>query len=454
MFSDWSFDSPATIISKLKKQAGYYNFQKRTLADFVRDVRNNGWTATVKERLSWSKMRMDPTDFADVTGYTYTYLLNGLTPEANWLGLFRPGERVRLRFIDAGAMTYFDVRIPGLKMAVVQADGQNIQPVEVDEFRIAPGETFDVIIQPEDRAYTLFAESMDRSGYARGTLAPRVGLSAAIPSRRPRPLRTMRDMGMDMSGMEEMGDMSAGATRARPEESGMKVPGMDITGRSMRDMDVAEKSRERALSRREEILNTMADGMNTKGRLQGPSLPGSAPVIHGRDTHGAGNSSVAMVARSRLDEPGSGFEGTTGKVLVYADLKSIAPQPDEREPEREIELHITGNMERYMWSFDGKKYSEARKPIPFRYGERLRLILVNDTMMEHPIHLHGMWMELENGGGAHQPRKHTVSVKPAERLTVAITADAPGQWAMHCHLLLHLEMGMLRVVEVSPETRS
>lgn len=434
VLSDWSFESPATIISKLKKQAGYFNYQKRTVGEFGRDVNANGFAATVKERLTWSKMRMDPTDFADVTGFTYTYLLNGLTAEANWTGLFRPGETVRLRFIAAGAMTYFDIRIPGLKMSVVQADGQNVQPVEVDEFRIAPGETFDVLVQPGDRAYTLFAEAMDRSGYTRGTLAPSQGMSAAIPPRRPRPLRTMIDMGMDTPGMEKKGMNMPGMDtadkaldRPRQKDAGMgkdaKV-GMDMPG-----MDMAEPA---------------------KGRLTGPSLPGNPPVMHGPNTHGVGNSSIAMAERNRLDDPGSGFENTGSRVLVYADLKSLTPYPDRREPSREVELHITGNMERYMWSFDGKKYSEAAAPIPFRYGERLRLVLVNDTMMEHPIHLHGMWMELENGAGPNQPRKHTISVKPAERLTLAITADAPGQWAMHCHLLLHMELGMFRVVEVSP----
>jgi len=487
MLSDWSFESPAAIIGHLKKQAGYYNFEKRTLSNFFSDVGRNGWSATVKERLSWSKMRMDPTDFADVTGYTYTYLLNGLTPEANWTGVFRPGERVRLRFIDAGAMTYFDVRIPGLKMTVVQADGQNVQPVEVDEFRIAPGETFDVIVQPEDQAYTLFAEAMDRSGFTRGTLAPRLGMTAAIPPRRPRPLRTMTDMGMeDMSGMEGMTGKVAGA----PPKNAMNMPGMDIVGHDMKGMDAAEKVRATTAAKRAAANKDSMPGMDMKAKdsmpgmdmkgkdsvpgtdtkakdampgmdmkgmsgmaksgLKGPNLPGSPAVMHGPDTHGPGNTSIAMASRSRLDEPGSGFENTESRVLVYADLKSPNPQPDEREPEREIELHITGHMERYIWSFDGKKYSEAKTPIPFRYGERLRLILVNDTMMEHPIHLHGMWMELENGGGANQPRKHTISVKPAERLSVAITADAPGQWVMHCHLLLHMEMGMLRVVEVSP----
>lgn len=449
LLSDWSFESPATIIRKLKTQAGYYNFQKRTLRDFFRDVQNNGWTATVKERLSWSKMRMDPTDFADVTGYTYTYLLNGLTPDADWTGVFRPGEKVRLRCIAAGAMTYFDVRIPDLPMTVVQVDGQNVQPVEVDEFRIGPGETYDVLVQPEDRAYTLFAEAMDRSGYTRGTLAPRLGMSAAMPPRRPRPLRTMADMGMDMAGMEGM-DMPG------MEKPGTAKPGMDITGHQMHGMDAADKVRANIAARRDTMQQHAMPGMEMPGMatggLQGPGLPGSPPVLHGPDTHGPGNSVIPLETRSRLDEPGSGFEATNARVLVYADLKSVAPQPDQRAPKREIALHITGNMERYMWSFNGKKYAEDPAPIPFRYGERLRLILVNDTMMEHPIHLHGMWMELENGAGAYQPRKHTISVKPAERLTVAITADAPGQWALHCHLLLHMELGMFRVVEVSPTT--
>ena len=455
VLSDWSFESPATIISKLKKQAGYFNYQKRTVGGFVRDASSDGFGATLKERMSWSKMRMDPTDFADVTGYTYTYLLNGLTPEANWTGLFRSGETVRLRFIAAGAMTYFDIRIPGLKMSVVQADGQNVQPVEVDEFRIAPGETFDVLVQPGDRAYTLFAETMDRSGYTRGTLAPSQGMNAEIPPRRQRPTRTMADMGMNMPGKAKKGMDMPGM-----ETKGKKMAGADINGRQMQSMDTADRAQDstqpKGAGTKEVAMAGMDMPAQAKVRLAGPSLPGAPAVMHGPDTHGAGNSSVAMAESNRLDEPGSGFENSGSRVLVYADLKSVTPHPDRREPSREVELHITGNMERYMWSFDGKKYSEAAAPIPFRYGERLRLVLVNDTMMEHPIHLHGMWMELENGAGPNQPRKHTISVKPAERLTLAITADAPGQWAMHCHLLLHMELGMFRVVEVSsnPEVKS
>jgi CopA family copper-resistance protein len=458
MLSDWSFEPPERIIGKLKKQAGYYNHQKRTVTDLFRDAARKGWPATLSERLSWSRMRMDPTDFADVTGYTYTYLINGSTSDANWTGLFTRGERVRLRFIAAGAMTYFDIRIPGLKMTVVQADGQNVRPVEVDEFRIGPGETFDVIVAPEAQAYTLFAEAMDRSGFVRGTLAPRPGMTAPVPPRRKRPLRTMADMGMDMSGVE-MPEGMAGMPGMAGKTPSAKTPVMDMTGHQRGDMAAAE-ARRKAVEAQVNgphahgavATNPPSSAMPNMGAQPAGRPRESALFAHGPDTHGVGNSSVAMVARSRLHEPGSGFEDSGPRVLVYADLQSVAPQADQRAPTREIELHITGNMERYMWSFDGKKYSEARAPIPFAYGERLRLVLVNDTMMEHPIHLHGMWMELENGAGVHQPRKHTVSVKPAERLTVAITADAPGQWAMHCHLLLHMEMGMFRVIEVSSPT--
>ena len=328
-------------------------------------------------------------------------------------------------------MTLFDVRIPGLKMRVVQADGQNVQPVEVDEFRIGPGETYDVVVEPGDQAYTLFAEALDRSGYTRGTLAPRLGMTAPVPPQRPRPLRTMADMGMNMSSMEGM-DMTA-------------TPG-DTSGHAAHNLGQIQEVR----AATEAASHAAHDAGGSRQALAGPGLPGSPPFVHGEDTHGPGNSSVAMASRSRLDEPGSGFEGSDSRVLVYADLKSLAPYPDRREPTREVELHITGNMQRYMWSFDGKRFSEDPTPIQFQYGERLRLVLLNDTMMEHPIHLHGMWMELENGAGANQPRKHTITVKPAERVTLAITADAPGDWAMHCHLLLHMEMGMFRVVRVSP----
>ncbi len=402
VLSDYSFMEPMTIVSKLKKQSAYFNYQKRTSKDFFRDVKTQGFASTFSERMQWQKMRMDPTDISDVTGATYNYLMNGLSPEGNWTGIFKKSERVRLRFVDAGAMTIFDVRIPGLKMKVVQADGQNIQPVFVDELRIGNGETYDVIVElKDDGPYTIFAETMDRSGFALGTLATKAGIKASIPERRKRPIRTMDDMGMSMADMPEHAAMA-----------GMKMD-------SMAD------------------LNKAPSNLNVK------------PVKHEPDTHGPGNSAVPMETKSRLHEPGTGLENSSRRVLVYTDLKAIKPFEDQRMPERDIELHLTGNMERYMWSIDGKKHSEASEPIPFHFGERLRLTFVNDTMMEHPMHLHGMWMYLENGAGSLLPRKHTVIVKPAERLSVTVSADALGDWAFHCHMLIHMELGMFRVVRVA-----
>jgi CopA family copper-resistance protein len=442
MLSDWTFESPEALLSNLKKQGGYYNFQKRTAGEFLTDVERMGFWPALQNYLSWDRMRMDPTDFADITGYTYTYLMNGLSPAGNWSGLFRPDERVRLRFINAASMTFYDVRIPGLTMTVVQVDGQNIQPVVVDELRMGPAETYDVIVEPvEDRAYTIFAETMDRSGYARGTLAPRPGMSAEIPERRPRPLRTMADMGMSMEGMDMGG--------RKDPHSGMTMPGMEPSGDTQK-MKLSDDNPHRehgSAAQPIQDLHTMpALDAGNQGRSK---IPGAEPVKHSPDDHGPGNQMVAEYSQNRMGEPGRGLEGSERRVLLYTDLKSLVPYPDQREPEREIELHLTGHMNRYMWSFDGKKYSEAKDPIRFRYGERVRLTFVNDTMMEHPLHLHGMWMHLENGAGAYLPRKHTVVVKPAERLSVSVTADAPGRWAFHCHLLLHMEAGMFRVVEVS-----
>ena len=415
VLSDWTSELPSRVLGRLKRRQNYYNFQRRTAGTFFQDVAKNGLKPTVADRLEWGRMRMDPSDISDVTGFTYTFLMNGFAPDSNWTGLFKPGERVRLRFINAGAATYFDLRIPGLPMTVVSVDGQHVQPVTVDEIRIAVAETYDVIVEPNgQRAYTIFAEAMDRSGYARGTLATEQGMTAPIPPRRERAIATMADMGMGaMDGMKmpgaEMKGMEAAA--AAPDEMAA-MPGMDMP-------DAARP----------------APGMNR------------GPVKHGPDSHGPGNSSVPMETKSRLDEPGNGLENTGTRVLLYSELRSLNPGADSRPPSREIELHLTGNMERYMWGFDGKKFSEA-KPIEFRFGERVRLTLVNDTMMNHPIHLHGMFMELDNGAGAFKPKKHTINVKPAERLSLDITADELGNWAFHCHILYHMEMGMFRVVSV------
>ncbi|WP_413933785.1 copper resistance system multicopper oxidase [Nitrospira sp. BLG_1] len=428
MLSEWSGESSEAMMDHLKKSSGYYNFQKRDAQEFVSDAKRWGFWSAMWNYVMWDEMRMDPTDFSDVTGATFSYLMNGLPPVDNWTGLFRQGERVRLRFINAAAMTFYDVRIPGLTMTVVQADGQNVQPVAVEEFRVGPAETYDVLIQPtEDRAYTIFAETMDRSGYARGTLAPRPGMSADIPERRPRPLRTMEDMGMANHGGGHTGHVMG------EDVSGMKQSHGDSEGHDM--------THGQGLGHR--------SGMETHAQGRSP-IPGATPVKHGPDHHGTGNQTVAEYSRSRMHEPGRGFEQSPRRVLVYTDLKSLVPYADQRTSDREIELHLTGHMQRYMWSFDGKTYSDAPEPIRFRYGERVRLTFVNDTMMEHPLHLHGMWMYLDNGSGAYLPRKHTVVVKPAERLSVVVSADAPGPWAFHCHLLLHMEAGMFRVVQVDP----
>jgi CopA family copper-resistance protein len=429
ILGDWLSGDPMAMVAKLKKQSSYSNYERRTVGDFIGDARKDGLRAALADRWEWGKMRMDPTDIADITGHHFTFLMNGLAPDSNWTGLFRPGERVRLRFINASAVTFYDVRIPGLRMSVVQADGQNVKPVTVDEFRIGIAETYDVIVQPKDSsAYTIFAEAIDRSGYARGTLAPRAGMSAALPERRKRPVRTMADMGMgDMAGMAGMG----GGAAAKGGMAGM--PGMDAPSPApKRDAGMAGMP-----------------GMS--GGKAMPGMTGGGAGMHGPDKHGPGNSVVAMAPKNRLGEPGTGLEGMPWRVLVYNDLQSLVANYDRRPPEREIELHATGNMERYMWGFDGKKYSEAKAPIEFNYGERLRFTWVNDTMMEHPLHLHGMFMELDNGHGLYNPRKHTVVLKPGEKLSLNITADAPGLWAFHCHVLYHMEVGMFRVVSVAPK---
>lgn len=436
LLSDWTTLRPMELVAKLKKETGYFNFQKRTVGEFFADAGKIGLGATISDRLQWAKMRMDPTDFSDITGATYTFLMNGFSPDGNWSALFKKGERIRLRLINGGAMTIFDVRVPGLKVLVVQADGQPVEPVEVEELRMAPGETYDVIVEPlQEKPYAIFAETIDRSGFAMGSLTPAPGLRAPMPPRRKRAARTMADMGMSMEGMKGM-DM--------PGMGEMNMPGHATT--QMR------KKGHRGMPAMGESMPAGGAGMNHASMSEQEKdspVPGSVPVKHGPDHHGPGNSMTPEETRSRLHEPGTGLGEDGWRVLVYTDLKSIYRWEDQRAPTREIELHLTGNMDRFMWSIDGKKYSEASAPILFKYGERLRLTFVNDTMMEHPMHLHGMWMYLENGKGPSLPRKHTVSVKPAERLSVQVAADALGDWAFHCHMLFHMEMGMFRVVRVA-----
>lgn len=415
ILSDWTFEDPHDVFRHLKVAEGYYNYQQRTIEDTIKDIKDQGLISTVKERAMWSRMRMNPRDILDVTGATYTYLINGRDPQTNWTALYKSGESVRLRLINGSAMTYFDFQIPELDLTVVAVDGQPVQPVTVSEIRIAVAETYDVIVQPKGaKTYTIFAQSMDRSGYARGTLATSLGKEANIPELRPMP-----ELGMAAMGMSSMGNMT-----------------------DMESMNSTKGTKTSA--------NNQNHGSNdVMPLMQDKSIPiDEITIEHSPDGHGPGASMIAKNPVSRLDDPGIGFEEVSHKVLVYSDLTGANEWPDNREPTQTIELHLTGNMERYMWSFDGKKFSEVDKPVHFKYGERIRLILVNDSMMYHPIHLHGMWMELENGNYP-PPRKHTISLKPSEKVSLLISADAPGNWAFHCHLLYHMDAGMFRVVNVS-----
>ncbi len=422
VLSDWTFENPYRVLEKLKTFEGYYNYQRPTVANLITDAKSKGLGAEIRQRLKWDAMRMDPTDIADITGATYTYLMNGRSPHENWTAIVKPGERVRLRLVNTATMTYFDFRIPGLPMTVVAADGQNIKPVETDELRIAVAETYDVLVTlPDNRAYTLFAETMDRSGYTRGTLAPRPGMSPPTPRRRQRSMRTMADMGMAGGSMGMNG-------MAMPKKSAHKGK----THRNSTGHDISSKPHGMGLA--PIILPTQ-------------NLPET--TMHGPGGHGPSTSMTAMMPRRRYADPGIGLGKDGWRVLKYADLRALRRLPDRRAPDRQFDLHLTGNMGRYIWGFDGKKFSEADM-IRFVYGERVRINMINDTMMEHPIHLHGMWMDLYAGGTLEDnPRKHTVSVKPGELLTVDITADAPGYWAFHCHLLFHMDMGMYRTVVVA-----
>jgi CopA family copper-resistance protein len=387
VLSDYSFMHPHVMMRKLKAQAGYFNDQKQTVVGLLA-----GRDQSLKDRLEWSKMRMDPTDILDVTGSAYTFLINGHGPSDNWTGLFTPGERVRLRFVNAGGMTIFNVRIPGVTMSVVSADGQNVQPMSIEEFQIAPAETYDVILQPtEDRAFTLVAEAADRSGLACATLAPRLGMSTPVPALRARPLGTMKDMGMDMGAMGG---------------------GHDMSGMSMDMRDPA-------------------------------NAPPTVKI-------GPGVQTIAPMPSDRLGEPPQGLEDVGHKVLVYTDLVALDANPDTRPPGRTVEIHLTGNMERFMWAFDGEAFGPLKKPIAFQRGERARVVLVNDSMMAHPIHLHGHFFEVVNGHDGRNPRKHTVNVAPGGRVAFDLTADEPGDWAFHCHLLMHMHAGMFNVVTVRP----
>ena len=411
VLSDWSFLHSHAIFQKLKQEGGYFNRRRMTLAGRLSG--DPAHQMSPSERAMWAKMRMDPTDILDVNGSTYTYLINGHGPQENWTGLFTPGERVRLRIINAGAMSIFNIRIPGLPMTVVAADGQNVRPVETDEFRISAAETSDVIVQPrEDRAYTFVAEAIDRSGIGRATLAPRLGMTAPVPALRERPVLDMRNMGM---GSMDHGAMGQGTAMDHSAHAGMNQA---ATAAAAAPMDHGDMN------------------MRDQSRVKFPLNPGV--------------DMIAPMPVDRTGDRGTGLEKVPHRVLTYRDLVSLTPNPDRRAPARTLEVHLTGNMERFMWSFDGKRLSESPEPLRFALNERVRLRLINDTMMAHPIHIHGHFFELVNGHPGRHPLKHTVDVLPGGLVDLDLTADAPGDWAFHCHLLFHMHAGMMRVVTVRP----
>ena len=441
LLSDWSDDDPETVMANLKKMSDIYNFNEPTAVDFARDAAQMGIQQALAKREMWNQMRMSPTDLSDITGAHYTYLVNGASPDANWTGLFKPGEKMRLRIVNGSSQSIFDLRIPGLKMQVVAADGQDVEPVLVDEFRIAAAETYDVIVEPtDDRAYTVFAQSIDRMGYARATLAPREGMQAEVPKMDAPQWLSMMDMmgsmamGGDMAGMQHGGHGGhSGMDHGLMGQAKMKPAPMDHAAMGHGAMDSA------AMEHSGMALPMAGDAAPTTIR---------GAVHHARTEYGPGVDMRVDMPRDNIDDPGIGLRGNGRRVLTYADLHTVGGALDKRQPGREIELHLTGNMERYMWSFDGQKFSDS-KPLHFRHGERLRIVLVNDTMMPHPIHLHGMWSEMEAPDGSFQVRKHTIMVQPAQRIAYQVNADAPGRWAYHCHLLYHMEAGMFRKVVVS-----
>jgi CopA family copper-resistance protein len=422
--SEWTDEDPMRIFAKLKIESHYYNFNRQTAPGFWRDVDSLGLRGAREKRQMWNEMRMSPTDFADISGYTYTYLMNGKSPVDNWTALFSPGESVRLRFVGAGAQTFFDVRVPDLPMTLVHVDGQDVEPVTVDEIRVGPAETYDVIVRPDDRPYTIFAQSMDRSGYARGTLSPRQGLEAEVPAVDEPELLTMADM---------MGAMAGGAAGG--------IEGMTNGGAAAASTAAAAPGGQPAAGQ----------AAMDHGAMDQATMAANAAIVHARHARSEYGPSVDMrvdMPRTNLDDPGVGLRDNGRRVLTYADIRTIGGPLDARIPSREIELHLTGNMERYSWSFDGLEFGRST-PVHFRHGERLRVVLVNDTMMTHPMHLHGMWSELEAADGEFMARRHTIAVQPAQRVAFLVNADAPGGWAWHCHILYHMEAGMFREVVVS-----
>lgn len=417
--SDWTDDDPMALFRKLKVQSDVFNFNQPTVPEFFDDVSSSSISNALQRRKMWNQMRMNPTDLADLSASAMTFLMNGSTPMANWRGLFKVGEKLRLRFINGSSNSFFDVRIPELKLTVVQADGQNVEPVTVDEFRFGPGETYDVIVEPKNDAYTIFAQSMDRSGYAKGTLSTAPNIDAPIPALDPVEWLTMTDM---------MGNMTHGG-----EHSAMA----GMSGMNSKKMDHSAMGH-----------GAMAMDHSKHGMSENPLAVASSKVRHAKTEYGASVDMRVDMPRTNLDDPGIGLRKNGRRVLTLADLHSLEGITNQQEPEAEIELHLTGNMERYSWSFDGLEFGKST-PVHMKHNQRLRVILQNDTMMTHPMHLHGMWSDLENEQGDVQVRRHTIPVQPAQRISFLTTPHDVGRWAWHCHLLFHMDAGMFREVVVS-----
>jgi len=429
MLSDWTDENPTAVYRKLKKLSHYYNFNERIHSDLMNDIEKKGLENTWNDRKMWNQMRMSQRDLSDVTGYTYTYLTNGKTPDKGWVGLFKKDEKVRLRFVNGSAMTFFDVRIPGLKMTVVAADGQNIQPVSIDEFRIGVAETYDVIVEPkDDKAYTIFAQDIARSGYARGTLTPDLSMTGEVPKLDKVPNLTHSDMGMDMSNM-----------------AGMNHGSMDMS-KPMKGMNNSKMVMDKkpAMDMNKPMAGMNHSKMNTSGKSKMTTM--DSMITHADTEFGPHVDMRASNPQYRLDDPGVGLRNNGRMVLTYADLRNLKMTHNYPEPDREIQLHLTGNMSRYMWSINGVKFADAQ-PLQFKFGEVVRITFINDTMMNHPMHLHGMWSDLETGDNMYIPRKHTVIVQPGAKISYRVKVDAKGSWAYHCHLLYHM-LGMFRRVDV------
>jgi CopA family copper-resistance protein len=444
LLSDWMDDDPMTVLGRLKKQGDYYNYGQLTAGEFFSDVSKDGWKAALSKRKMWNEMRMNPTDMGDLSAAVLTFLTNGITPAGNWTGLFQKGEKVRLRCINGSGNTFYDVRIPGLKLKVVQVDGINIEPISVDEFRFGPGETCDVIVEPKDDVYTVFSQTMDRTGYALGTLAVKSGLRAPVPAIDKLEWLSMEDMMGDMSNM-------AGMDHGAMNMGGMSMDNMDMSGMSSMEGDSMAQMPNMA------GMDHSAMGMQHGGMAMDHSkhaanadplkTPSKKPR-HASTEYGASTDNRIDSPRTTLNDPGVGLRNNGRRVLTLADMHTIGGPLDPRGPGREIELHLTGNMERYTWSFDGLEFGKS-SPVHFKYGERVRVILQNDTMMTHPMHLHGVWSELETPEGEFLARRHTIPVQPAQRISFLVTADALGRWAWHCHLMMHMDAGMFREVIIA-----